>query len=340
MAPANLDGNHRCVNAGSSRTCSRKSACRFRRRKHIRVAWITNTSVQERRAFYVLRTELLDKHVPGPGEADLRGFEWHYLNRLFHGEVRVLQAHAGYVRAIDFTWGGKRLVSCGTIAPRRNMNERRLPGEIKMWDIATGRQLPLGLNGRTDKVLSIAASPDGTRLAAAYGDEGIRLWDLMTGQLSTLSRHAKERDAYVRFSPDGKTVVVTSLPDLEAPGSDWRTVRVWDLAGSRVVVTLDKLGDSRTPIEFSPDGKLMAFADGNRGRVQVFDAFTGWEAFTCKYEGGRVGHAMFSPDGKRLAACGDQGVQIWDTATQAVVATLTTAFNLGEFLTYHLPVRV
>jgi hypothetical protein len=150
-------------------------------------SWAENNLIRTR--------ELLELHRPTPSETDLRGFEWHYLNRLFHGELRAWQAHAGNVTAIAFTSDGKRLFSCGRVQPRRSrsVNEgRQVPREIKLWDVATGRQLPLGLHGPTDKVIHLAVSLDGTRLAAACGDQGIRLWDLTTGQESTLPRQAKD----------------------------------------------------------------------------------------------------------------------------------------------------
>ena len=37
--------------------------------------------------------ELLDQHRPKPGQTDLRGFEWHYLNRLAHSELLTLEGH-------------------------------------------------------------------------------------------------------------------------------------------------------------------------------------------------------------------------------------------------------
>jgi WD40 repeat protein/serine/threonine protein kinase len=288
----------------------------------------------------LIRTrELLDQHRPKPGETDLRGFEWHYLNRLFHGELHAWQAHPGNVAAIAFLSNGRCLLSCGRAQARQSMSVsegRQVPREIKLWDTATGRQLPLGLKEPTDKVNHLAVSPDGKRLAAACGDQGIRLWDLMTGQQTTLPRHVQERDVYVGFSPDGKRLVAASLPDRDAPEVDCLTARVWDLAGPRVVMTLEKLQRFRRDIEFSPDGKLLAFADTPRDRVQVFDAATGLEAFTCKYADGRVLNAVFSPDGTRLAACGNRGVQFWDVATHEAVAAWPIASNSCDFLAYSL----
>ena len=57
--------------------------------------------------------ELLEKHRPRPGETDLRGFEWHYLRRLFQSDLLTVKAHPGGVTAVAFTPDGKRLVTSG-----------------------------------------------------------------------------------------------------------------------------------------------------------------------------------------------------------------------------------
>jgi serine/threonine protein kinase len=78
-----------------------------------RVAWDENN---------LARTgELLEKYRLRPGEKDLRGFEWHYLNRLLHGDELIISAHDGWVTAVVFKPDGKRLVSCGTRQPPRGM---------------------------------------------------------------------------------------------------------------------------------------------------------------------------------------------------------------------------
>ena len=76
-----------------------------------------------------------------------------------------------------------------------------------MWDAATGRPIPLELDGPSDKVAGAALSPDGTRLAASIGDHTILLWDLATGGLVTLEGPADHVASGVRFSPDGKRLV-------------------------------------------------------------------------------------------------------------------------------------
>jgi WD40 repeat protein/serine/threonine protein kinase len=285
----------------------------------------------------LIRTrQLLELHRPRPDEADLRGFEWHYLRRLFHGELKVLQAHGGTVTAVAFTPDGKRLVSCGRSQARQDMNYGKdLPHEIKLWDVTTGRQLPLGIKGPTDKARWAALSPDGTRLAAACEDRGIRVWDLATGEPSTLERQAKERDVYVDFSADGKRLVSISIPEGDRLDQiDNHTLRIWDVASHQVIARVEKLPYVWNPPEFSPDGKLVALVDYGQGVVRVFEAATAREAFSCKYGEGHVTHTVFSPDGKRLAACGERGLRLWDVASREAVATWPTATNVGYFLAY------
>ena len=53
---------------------------------------------------------------------------------------------------------------------------------MRLWDATTGQPVGQPLEGHTDEVLSVAFSPDGTRLASASADGTVRLWDATTGQ--------------------------------------------------------------------------------------------------------------------------------------------------------------
>jgi WD40 repeat protein/serine/threonine protein kinase len=289
-------------------------------------AWAENNLIRTR--------ELLDQHRPNPGEPDQRGFEWHYLRRLFDGELKVVQAHAT-VTALAFAPNGKRLVSCGRSRVRRDMKyENDPPRDMKLWEVATGRQLPLELKGPTGNAMSVAVSPDGTLLAAACGTQGVHVWDLATGESSTLARQRNELDRSVGFSADGKQLVSLAKTGKDNPELNNYTVRVWDLAERKAIATLDKLSYTYTQPEWSPDGKLMAYPESYQNVVRVFDTATGREVFSYKYRGLAVTHAVFSPDGNRLAACGEAGVQLWDVATHEALSAWPTSSHLCEFLAY------
>jgi WD40 repeat protein len=135
----------------------------------------------------------------------------------------------------------------------------------------------------------------------------------------------------VNFSPDGQRLVSIHYPDNSLPMDSPHSIRVWDLATRKAIVSLNQLPYVRVVPPFSPDGRHFAACCMNLGVVKVWDAATGALAYTCSYAGGRVVFAVFSPDGKQLAACGENGVQIWDTATHRAVASWTSDSHFINF---------
>ena len=97
-------------------------------------------------------------------------------------------------------------------------------GMVRLWDLATHRQIGLPLVGHTDVVESVAFSPDGKVLASGGADNTVRLWDLATHRQIGLPLAGPSPTSglgSVAFSPDGKTL---------AGGGTDGTVRLWDVA--------------------------------------------------------------------------------------------------------------
>jgi eukaryotic-like serine/threonine-protein kinase len=279
--------------------------------------------------------ELLEKHRPRPGETDLRGFEWHYLRRLFHRDLLTVKAYPGGVDSVAFTPDGKRLVTSGTSRPQQKYLERRL-GEVRLWDAATGQPLRFDLGGRADKVARAVLSPDGTHLAATQFNHAILIWDLATGRLVTLYGPETQIAYSIAFSPDGKRLVSMYRPhDDRSLNDSPRSIRIWDLASRQAVVTINGFSYLTALPSLSPDGKLLVAADMTKARVQVWDAATGQEAFSCEYrDGGVLCDAVFSPDGKYLATSWDNAIRFWDVASREPNATWPLGSGGGRLLAF------
>jgi WD40 repeat protein len=99
---------------------------------------------------------------------------------------------------------------------------------VRLWNPVTGQAVgalhPVG-TGSGRSVSGVAFSPDGTLLAAAYGDGYVRLWNPVTGQRVgvPLPAYAGQVAAVngVGFSPDGK---------LLASADEDGTVRTWQIS--------------------------------------------------------------------------------------------------------------
>ena len=107
----------------------------------------------------------------------------------------------------------------------------------------------------------------------------------------------------VAFSRDGKHI---------ASASTDHTVKVWDTAKGRELLSLKGHTEHVNSVAFSPDGKRLASTSDDY-TVKVWDAMRWQELLTFNGHKDSVYGVAFSPDGKRLAtASGDKTVKVWD----------------------------
>jgi WD40 repeat protein len=160
-----------------------------------------------------------------------------------------------------------------------------------------------------DPITALAFSIDGQTLAAGQG-RTVLLFDLTTGKLNdTLTEHPGQVTA-VRFTPDGKTLMVAG-----GRSGMFGAVTIWDLAGKTKQFDLRGHADSILAADLAPDGKTLATSSYDR-LVKLWDIEAGRELRTLKEHTDAVYAVAFAPDGKTLASAGgDRTVKLWDVAT-------------------------
>lgn len=156
------------------------------------------------------------------------------------------------------------------------------------------------ITGHRNAVMSVAYSPDGSRLASADQLDSIRVWDVATGrQLLLVPGHTS-----VSFSPDGRRLAVPFSNHL---------VKIWDAANGAELVVLKGHQQQVRKVTFNLDGSQLA-TTAHDMTVRIWDATTGKEIRTIN--SGVVLSVAFSPDGKRLVTAGsDAVVRVWEVGT-------------------------
>jgi WD40 repeat protein len=113
-------------------------------------------------------------------------------------------------------------------------------------------------------VTSLAASPDGTRLASADLQGHVFVWELAGAAVPPPTVLDVQPCALsLAFSPDGKTLVAGTAV---APGSGQSQLQIWDLA-ARKLVRSHVLPDHVNACAVSPDGRFVAYSGGRDNEV-------------------------------------------------------------------------
>jgi WD40 repeat protein len=154
-----------------------------------------------------------------------------------------------------------------------------------------------GHDGRS-KVESLAFLPDSGSLVSAATDRTVLLWDMTTakGRCLDLPINRDPREPYypwVAYSPDGKQLAYANW------GEGIILCRL-DTGKTR------RLSDEGGPVQFSPDGRLLATV--NNRRLGIWDGQK-WRGFNFQMPSGMAAHSLafstqslaFSPDGKSVA---------------------------------------
>lgn len=133
----------------------------------------------------------------------------------------TLKGHDGIVFAMRFSPDGKSLATGGYAGGMRDNGKDR---SIRLWDVATGRELAT-LSGHRKGLYSLTFSPDGKSLLATDCNGSMKLWDTEGARVVAILEKVKADDK-LRGTPVGLWAI---SPDL----------KTWVVGAGREVTWLD-----------------------------------------------------------------------------------------------------
>ncbi|MFC8383106.1 hypothetical protein [Nocardia sp. NPDC057272] len=192
--------------------------------------------------------------------------------------------------------------------------------DIRVLDVANGRQRGAPMKGHNDTLNTVEFSPDGKTLATGSSDNTVRLWDWAEGRQigEPLTGH-KNLVHKIAFSQDGRRLYSLS--------SD--SVRIWDTA-TRQPVGKAMESDFFTGMTLSHDGRRIAVADDET--IRQWDAESG-DAVGEPFKGhdDPIDSVGYSPDGKYLvSASTDHTLRFWDAYTGGQIGQPIVTAPVGQ----------
>ncbi|HKB39988.1 MAG TPA: WD40 repeat domain-containing protein, partial [Gemmataceae bacterium] len=198
----------------------------------------------------------------------------------------------GDVYALGFADEGQRLLSA-------------THDGMRLWDLASRRELPRFPLGNATVLAAAAFSPDGRRAYSSPG-QGLVVWDVATGkEVKTVPEF--ETIHGLGISPDGQRALCV--------GDGNNTVALWDLTTWRLLRRLQGHGSQVCAFAFAPDGRRALTASLDR-TVRLWDLETGKQIRELVGGDMECGAVAISLDGRLgLTGSTDHIIRLWDLET-------------------------
>ena len=183
-------------------------------------------------------------------------------------------------------------------------------GSLRVWSMSSGEEVMILVAGSDEENITVAVTPDGTRVVSCSMDKTVRVWDMHTGEtVFFLEGHNGDVEE-AAVTPDSSKVVSTSAED---------GIRVWDLSTGMEVLAIKSPGIRSMVI--TKDGSQIVTC--SKEMLCVWDLVTGKQEMQwpcCVKES----HALaVTPDGCHVVSCSD-GAHLWNLSTGAEVMVFHT----------------
>ena len=200
---------------------------------------------------------------------------------------------ADRVESLAFSPDGKFL-AIGGGEPSRG-------GEIKIWDIQSGKLAREFPNIHSDTVLALEFSADGKFLASGAADKIARVTDLAAGKVVKSFEGHTHHILGIAWSLDGRTLATS--------GAD-SVLKVWDVATGDRKKNIDGYDKEVTSVHFIGAGDQLITSSGD-SKVRLV-GLDGKEVRTFPDVADFVQASAVTADGKTVVAGGQDGVlRVW-----------------------------
>jgi WD40 repeat protein len=234
----------------------------------------------------------------------------------------IKDAHRNNVFGVAFLADARSLVSCDAVWRVNAQRNFTTPGEVKLWDRATGTLLA-DPGEFTTGVRAIAVSPDSALMATGDHDGAVWLWNLKSvpparlrhvdgGHVVSGNREGSGQIGRLQFSADGTRLAILRRV---------HSAEVWNVDPLQLLARFPDSQQWNYAIALSPDGRWLV---GGHEEIKIWEIETGKVVASLKGHKAAIMCAAFSPDGKTLATGSvDRSVKLWNLLIQHEVATLT-----------------